>query len=1601
MNSIVVATQIANTINNYQTANPGTFSTRATLPGGAQVDLTNASSVTTNAPVVGTAPVVTSAGSGPGGDITGLAWSSDNLHLYAVSDQGGFYEVLNPDDPNLAQLSYIPAAIGLAGIPFAGLTLGPQNVENGEYADKLFAVDDNGRLYAIGSDLTNGELGLLQPIFGDGRTSISLGLNAGVIPTGLAFSPIDYNLWHVTDRRGGDLGHGVDPTFDHDISRNLRANGGTSFYFGLEDPNPTTTISTQPGAGNWGTNNTVYQTYDVPGGAYGSITSQAFDLTGYAATDKPTLYFNYFLETENASSSYTNPSAMRDAMRVQVSTDGVNWTEVATNNSLRSRVPTPTEMELPVAATTSGGLYRADNPNQMVQELFDDPAGSGGWRQARIDLGDWAGRKNIKLRFDFSTGGSFNMGDNNGPGDALQALPGQDLRDGQVFNISGVNFEFDMGFSLVAPIGGGAVINDGETFRVSVGATNVLFEFDKNSSLNNVGATAIAIRNTDSPEIIAQKIEAAINASILPVIPHLNGNRLHLQGATAVVQSATPRMILEGNAPGVVTPGNVPIVIDGGMSATQVATAMADVIDARFSVVDDPNIYTSVKNEGTVLRTIGHNVNSAGPLPLSTSLATDFYGNYFTNGRGQRNDFEGPMIDDIIIGFAERGESITGNASGTNDTFFSVPTNPVAPGTQVLAGSYQFEVRRGTEYGVQNPPNPFAPPPPDMLLFQSFDTNDRLTSGLTLTALAPTQIAEGLTFSISDGINQVTFEFDSDGSITTGNTRISFGTAVTAADVAQRMVTAINSAKATNGASLLTKASAVASSNRVDLINAQKVDAGLKILTPGPFLERNDTLTNAFVTGMGPNNDGQMSINGAIGDNPFLTGNNVSKDVDFVRFDLNSGNTISIDVDTRSASTDPDSQGSTVRRPDFILEIFDAFGNFINLSDDDSAPGEPAGLDPYLSFTAPATGTYYAAVSGYSNFNYDPFTEGSGVFFTVPFSTGSYTLTLQLSTQQQIGTTQYQFLGDSNLARDQGYVVVRDNLIRDSLNWGVMVDNAPRTVNGDLPHTGSSRNLTVPSTQNLVPGITVLNNVITYNGSGGIMFSGDSGAGPTAAVPFGRIVNNTIYGGATAVGDGILVTDFAGPTVLNNIIARSANGLRVDASSQATTVSGENLYQNNGVNRVGIAETFNIDLLPTDPLFVDPSPAARNFYLAAGSQAIDSALDSLQERTSLKTVANDIGIPDSPILAPSRDLFGQLRVDDPNAQPPQGLGSNVFKDRGALDRADFVGPSAQLFNPIDNDGLGNDQDSAINVVRLTRQPLSNFAIQLLDPSGIGIDDASVDSTKFSITYTDNGTPPSTITLTEFLNYTFSYDKTNKIVRFDPTAGVWLSGTYVVTLQNTTSGSPPVSPIRDIAGNPLKSNQANGSTSFKIILSNSTSAPWQNPNNPYDVTGEGAVNGLDAQQLVTALNTYGVKPLPANATPPPYLDVDGDGILTGLDLSLVIAYLNTPHFAKVQTNNFLAAAPASQNESSSSDSSPNVAFALASSSSSNSTPAAAPTPASFAATNPVLSPEALNSALDDDDYSASDNNDSSDATATDLALATMHSDDSIWDNVWEA
>ena len=165
-------------------------------------------------------------------------------------------------------------------------------------------------------------------------------------------------------QRRADDGHGIKTSFDNSrpstggVQRSIggrdtnEAEGGASFYFGFEtwQQDPENAYFTYGANAQYGllseaahrdlsSNTAIAGTYNVPGGALGSLATNAFSLGGYAAADKPTLYFNYFLETQGANSV---TDQMRDSFRVLVSVNGgATWDLLATNNSILSTLERP------------------------------------------------------------------------------------------------------------------------------------------------------------------------------------------------------------------------------------------------------------------------------------------------------------------------------------------------------------------------------------------------------------------------------------------------------------------------------------------------------------------------------------------------------------------------------------------------------------------------------------------------------------------------------------------------------------------------------------------------------------------------------------------------------------------------------------------------------------------------------------------------------------------------------------------------------------------------------------------------------------------------------------------------------------------------------------------------------------------------------------------------------------------------------------------------------------------------------------------------------------------------------------------------------------
>ncbi|MCC7334890.1 MAG: pre-peptidase C-terminal domain-containing protein [Pirellulaceae bacterium] len=437
-----------------------------------------------------------------------------------------------------------------------------------------------------------------------------------------------------------------------------------------------------------------------------------------------------------------------------------------------------------------------------------------------------------------------------------------------------------------------------------------------------------------------------------------------------------------------------------------------------------------------------------------------------------------------------------------------------------------------------------------------------------------------------------------------------------------------------------------------------------------------------------------------------------------------------------------------------------------------------------------------------------------------------------VSVPDSIGQTiQSSGTGTSNRARPQGQIVINGTKVSNSAKFGIDIAAPGRDSVTGASLLGTPRNTVTLNVDGLAPGAVVMNSEIVLNGStpgdpnefGGIRVSGESvTAGvPRSAIPFVRLVNNTILGGTvtgtsdspvyTASGRGIVVENNSAATLLNNVIANATTAIDVDASStstniggvvyQRTVIGGTVFYRNTNAPGNATLGQFPLTVPDSTSLFVDPTTG--NLYPATNSLLIDSSIDSLQDRTSLLAVKQPLGIAASPILAPQYDINGQLRSDDPTVESPGGLGENVFKDRGASDRADFVGPSLVLLNPVDNDFAGRDGNPASGVVELTGGMLNYFDIHIVDgiePSdpalGSGVDPATVSASSV-ILYGPkivDGVRLQNQPLIQGTDYVFGFDATNGIIRLTPLAGIWEpESVYTIRFLNSPAAAVTAQP----------------------------------------------------------------------------------------------------------------------------------------------------------------------------------------------------------------
>ncbi|XZE35954.1 Ig-like domain-containing protein [Pirellulaceae bacterium SH501] len=1263
------------------------------------------------------------------GELMGLTPSLTQRHVFSDS-----YVVINDPDSNQP-------------IQFTSLTAGPRNLVEGSinYSQLLFGVGTNGRMYAFNTD------GVLQNIFPGARSYVeSTGL-ANV--SGISFSSLDTNLWHLSERNTAEAGHGRQAIFSE--SSDLQTGTNVSLRFGYADPNANQ--RTQSGNYN-GIYNTpaLYNTVAAPGGARGAIESALIDLREYSANDQPYLYFNYRLDTQNSNSGIGDNQAALDTFRVYVSAEDGQWTLLGTNNSPQNN---STRIDFADNFLTNGSdEFDVSNtgvnfPNvdpfgkpPITSEFFDNQ----GWRQARVSLATVAGLRDVKLRFEFATGGEFRTLNTNLEPDAtrngieITAVAGDRFFDGGVdgviganvntFTLGGTVFEFDLGLVLNLP--SGASLKTGDQIKIGT----QLFTFS-----NAAGPQNIPFNAAQTPDQIATNVLNVLTANGYTVARHSTTRNVlnvteragnPLPAPTAVgdydILGADKAIII--GEPGVVTPGAQPVNITNAMTAVQVRDAVRVSMARAFNIAGQENNIDIYRVRGNTIlfhNTLQTAVSNSSRLIITDGRIGDRFGaadtpnpRFTSSFRAQQNNVEGLQIDDIIIGFAERGEVIY-NAPTNNSTFVPTPFyEPILDSAtrlranEVETGTYQLEIRAAADYGT-------TPPGTQLLLNglngRAFNTNDRLSKGYALQFNSASQLRDGAFFTLSDGVNTARFEFN----VITSSTDPAAG--VTSGSIP---------------ITVLPNATAVEIVRAIrDAINSPVAQSVLKI----------------------------------------------------------------------TASTGGDMNGIGGEYPARSLVIF------LN----GSAAADTAGG-------------------------------------TLGFTNGGAQLVFRQFGQE---TAFGEDLGDSNTVRDQGQFIISSTVVRNSQNFGINVDAAAQQQSlwsgstGIRPYPGAVRNLVNFNSSNVAPGVVVMNNVLYGNVAGGITVSGDTGTNNNGEPPrtVARLLNNTLYG--TGAGTGINVNDGALPTILNNAISNFGVGISVTANSLNGTEVGGNIYKLNGTNTsAGLVQSFPINLGATDPLFNDP--ANGRFYLQALSQAIDSSVASLENRSSIEQVKSAIGLPTSSILAPSLDVNGLRRSDDPAVNTPAGLGQNVFIDRGAIDRVDFVGPSAVLLNPLDNDAASNDGDLSPTNLILRSGTYDFFEILLDESSGTGVDPVTANFAA-TVVVTENGRR-----LIPGSDYEFGYSVNSRTIRLTPLGGFWRrDSVYEVTLVNQSSHHLTVP-----AGSAVTDGQqiriVRGSNTFVLefdsgngVSGGATAIPFTNTTSAIVLAGR-IMQALSAANIVGAgINTF--------------------------------------------------------------------------------------------------------------------------------------------------
>jgi len=278
----------------------------------------------------------------------------------------------------------------------------------------------------------------------------------------------------------------------------------------------------------------------------------------------------------------------------------------------------------------------------------------------------------------------------------------------------------------------------------------------------------------------AGEMEATDNSNATPAAKRVVGGN----GNTFTATSVVPLDSVAGLEVGMIVRSHAGTTINNGR--IDPVDPIINVIDTTISSIDvGSNTITLAAPVSTLVA--GAELSFFRELaPKNNILGDARSAGDSTNGnnaRGLNNAFEGFYTDDIIVGFAERGEMVTSSSSNLT-TFYDLGT-PIMTQypEQTLEGEYQLEIRRGAEYGstdVQTTTSDvFAHR--EISVDRTFHTNDRFITASASPALV---LAENSLRNI-DGVNLVPH---GNGAITATGSSVLFDDAATAGATTHSML---------------------------------------------------------------------------------------------------------------------------------------------------------------------------------------------------------------------------------------------------------------------------------------------------------------------------------------------------------------------------------------------------------------------------------------------------------------------------------------------------------------------------------------------------------------------------------------------------------------------------------------------------------------------------------------------------------------------------------------------------------------------------------------------------------------------------------------------